>query len=195
MTKLNDSEIAGFASSAGVKGNNVAIATAIAIAESQGNPNAHNAIPPDNSYGLWQINMLGAMGPSRRRQFGISKNEDLYNPRTNAKAMYQLSNGGTNFNAWTTFTTKKYLLYMSRGNSAAGTPGGSSNPNPNANKGPVPGLAGLSDLGSKLTDSNTWWKLGMNTAGFLLILIGILILSGAGSLVTSKAQLAAKVLK
>jgi Lysozyme like domain len=40
---------------------------AIEQAESRGNPKAHNtnARTGDNSYGLWQINMLGRMGPAR----------------------------------------------------------------------------------------------------------------------------------
>ena len=51
------------------------VMAAIGLAESVGNPRAHNpnASTGDNSYGLMQINMLGAMGPERRAAFGIQK--------------------------------------------------------------------------------------------------------------------------
>jgi Lysozyme like domain len=54
------------------------IATAIALAESGGDPHAHNPKPPDNSFGLWQINMIGALGPDRRQKLGLSRNEELF---------------------------------------------------------------------------------------------------------------------
>lgn len=86
---------------------------AIAMAESNGNTNAHNATPPDDSYGLWQINMLGEMGPARRRQFGISKNTDLYNPFVNARAakMIQDSQG---LKAWSTYTSGAYEAFLGK---------------------------------------------------------------------------------
>ena len=58
---------------------------AIGLAESSGNPTAHNPVPPDDSYGLWQINMIGSLGPKRRAQYGLSSNADLYDPLTNAR--------------------------------------------------------------------------------------------------------------
>ena len=44
--------------------------------------------------------MLGGMGPSRRAQFGLSSNEQLFNPNVNARAAFKLSKGGTDFGAW-----------------------------------------------------------------------------------------------
>lgn len=84
---------------------------AIAMAESTGNTNAHNATPPDDSYGLWQINMLGDMGPARRKQFGISKNSDLFNPFVNARAAKMIQDG-QGLKAWSTYTTGAYKKYM-----------------------------------------------------------------------------------
>lgn len=89
---------------AGFKGNALKIAYAIAMAESGGNARAHNGRAPDNSYGLFQINMLGDMGPARRRQYGLSSNEDLYDPLTNARVAYKMSNGGKNWQPWATYT-------------------------------------------------------------------------------------------
>ena len=60
---------------------------AIGMHESSGNPNARNTTYPDNSYGLFQINMLDEpgykLGEERRKKYGIT-NEDLLDPQTNA---------------------------------------------------------------------------------------------------------------
>jgi len=87
---------------AGFKGEALKTAWAIAQRESSGRATAHNPnrATGDDSYGLFQINMLNKLGPSRRQQFGISKNEDLYDPLVNAKAAYQMSKGGKDFGAW-----------------------------------------------------------------------------------------------
>lgn len=87
------------------------LAAAIAMAESGGNPNAHNAKPPDDSYGLWQINMIGSLGPARRKTFGISSNTALYDPLTNAKAAVAVS-GNKSFAAWSTFGSGAYKRYL-----------------------------------------------------------------------------------
>ena len=83
------------------------IASRIALAESSGNSTAFNGVGPDESYGLMQINMLGAMGPERRAQFGIQTNEDLYDPLTNMKAaldVYKRQGWG----AWSVYTSGAY---------------------------------------------------------------------------------------
>ena len=60
---------------------------AIGMHESSGDPNARNTTWPDNSYGLFQINMLDEpgykLGEERRKKYGIT-NADLLNPKTNA---------------------------------------------------------------------------------------------------------------
>jgi len=87
---------------AGFKGDALKTAWGIGTRESGGNPKAYNPNrgTGDNSYGLFQINMLGDMGPSRRKAFGIQRNEDLFDPMVSAKAAYQMSKGGTDFGAW-----------------------------------------------------------------------------------------------
>lgn len=86
----------------GFQGKGLKTAYAIAMRESGGNPEAFNPdrTTGDQSYGLFQINMLGDMGPARRRQFGISGNEQLLDPLTNARAAYKMSRGGKDFGAW-----------------------------------------------------------------------------------------------
>ena len=71
---------------AGFSGDGLQMAYAIAMAESGGHSGSHNtnASTGDNSYGLFQINMLGSMGPERRQQYGLSSNDDLFDPLTNA---------------------------------------------------------------------------------------------------------------
>ncbi len=102
MATLTRAQIAGHAQAAGFTGNDVNIAVAVALAESGGDPRAHNPVPPDNSYGLWQINMLGSMGPERRKRFGLKSNEDLYDPATHARAAYGIWKAQGWSRGWTT---------------------------------------------------------------------------------------------
>lgn len=120
MPVISDAQIAAAAKAGGLT-RNVGIAVAIALAESGGNTNAYNARPPDNSYGLWQINMLGPMGPARRAQFGLSSNVELFDPVKNARAMVALSSNGFIWTSWSTYTRGTYRQYLARGNVAAGT--------------------------------------------------------------------------
>lgn len=111
---ISQSDLYSLALQAGLPADRARVAAAIAMAESGGDPNQHNnnAATGDNSYGLWQINMLGAMGPDRIRQFGITSNNDLFNPATNAHAMAILSKNGADFNDWSAFKSGSYLHFM-----------------------------------------------------------------------------------
>lgn len=95
---------------AGFKGTGLRRAFAVVMAESSGNPEAHNtdASTGDNSYGLFQINMIGNMGPDRRARFGLKSNEDLLDPDVNARVAYEMSNGGRSWSAWTTYGGDTY---------------------------------------------------------------------------------------
>jgi len=119
---MTNAEIQQLAASAGFP--NPALAAAIAMAESSGNPRAYNGRGGDDSYGLWQINMQGALGPARRSQFGLSSNEQLYDPATNARAAFAISGGGSNFSPWTTYTTGAYKKYLSAGGGAGSSSAG-----------------------------------------------------------------------
>jgi hypothetical protein len=99
------------------------ISVAIALAESGGNIYAHNATPPDDSYGLWQINMLGTLGPARRAKFGLSKNEDLYAPFTCATAAFTIFvESGKSWNAWSTYKNGAYKRFMDQARAAVANP-------------------------------------------------------------------------
>lgn len=92
-------------------------AAAVALAESSGDPTKHNTKPPDDSYGLWQINMAGTLGATRRKQFGITSDAQLLDPKTNAHAAWVVfKNAGYKFNPWTTFTSGAYKNKIDTGN-------------------------------------------------------------------------------
>ena len=136
MSKLSPERIARHAHEAGFRGQDLTIAVAVALAESGGDPRAHNATPPDNSYGLWQINMLGSMGPARRREFGLESNRELFDPAENARAANKISGDGRSWTPWTTYTSGAYKRHldearqgveaMKRGGSGGGSGGGGS---------------------------------------------------------------------
>lgn len=95
---------------AGFKGTGLRRAFAVAMAESSGRPEAVNNDPStgDLSYGMFQINMIGDMGPERRARFGLRSNEDLLDPDTNARVAYEMSNGGRSWSAWSTYEGDNY---------------------------------------------------------------------------------------
>ena len=99
---------------AGFTGRGLQIAYAVAMAESRGNAHAHNGNSGtgDNSYGLFQINMLGDMGPERRAEYGLSSNDSLYDALTNAKVAFKMSHGGTSWGPWSTYNSGAYKDYM-----------------------------------------------------------------------------------
>jgi hypothetical protein len=95
------------------------IATAIALAESGGDPRAHNdnQATGDDSFGLWQINMIGDIGKERRQALGI-RNEDLFKPPTNARAAHFIFTRET-FTAWTTFKNDLHKAHLGAARQAA----------------------------------------------------------------------------
>ena len=97
----------------GFEGEALRVAFGIVMKESTGRPYAHNqnSNTGDNSYGLFQINMIGSLGPARIEQFGLENNEDLFNPLTNAAIAYKMSDGGNNWSAWGG-VSEKVLRFM-----------------------------------------------------------------------------------
>lgn len=94
---LTDQQIYQTARNAGFPPETAAKMVAIALKESGGNPGAYNGVGEDRSYGLWQINMIDRegymLGAERRRQFGLTSNDQLLDPATNAKAAFSVWNG------------------------------------------------------------------------------------------------------
>lgn len=75
------------------------LAAAVAMAESGGDPNAYGDAQYGGSVGLWQINLRASP------QWTAAQ---LYDPTFNAKAAYQISQGGVSWTPWTTFRTGVY---------------------------------------------------------------------------------------
>jgi hypothetical protein len=72
---------------------------AISNRESRWIPSVRNVGPVDDSYGLFQINMKGSLGEARRKQFGISEDGELFDPKMNIKAA-RITYGGGNLSPW-----------------------------------------------------------------------------------------------
>lgn len=215
MAVLADDKIAGIALNAGFTGNALTIAVAVALGESGGNTQSHNtnAATGDNSYGLWQINMIGSMGPARRRQFGIAKNEDLFDPSTNAKAAHMLWKARGGFGDWSVYNHGTYLRFMPRATTAVRKNGGAAvvtgsvDPNdPNAvnlNRPDTPlpdgientiydlrdSLAGIKGVVDFITDSKNWIRVAMFAGGSLLVVIGGLMFIGQSKTARTAANL------
>lgn len=114
----------GFSHTKKVRGvSEVVMATAIALAESGGDTEAHNYNPAtgDDSWGLWQINMLGQMGVNRRKEFGIKNNSELTNPFKNGQAAYKIfqSQGWT---AWSVYSNGLYARHLGSATRGAANP-------------------------------------------------------------------------
>ena len=100
--ELSPTELVDLLHLVGFEGKSLKLAWAITMRESRGHPLSHNTskYSGDNSYGLFQINMLGSLGADRREKFGIKSNSELLDPVTNAKAAFYMSAHGTDWGSW-----------------------------------------------------------------------------------------------
>lgn len=107
-TKLSDKELVSLLKAVGFKGKALKEAWAIAKRESNGRPFAFNgnSNTGDSSYGIFQINMIGSLGPDRREMFGLHSNAQLFDPVLNAQVAYYMSNGGTDWKSWKGMTPR-----------------------------------------------------------------------------------------
>ncbi len=100
---------------AGLSGEKLRIAWAIGMGESGGNPRAYNgnSRTGDKSYGLFQINMIGSLGPARLKQYNLKSYEDLFDPETNIRVMIKMSNNCTNWQPWSVYKRGTYKKFLS----------------------------------------------------------------------------------
>ena len=110
--KLTDIELVKLLSAVGFKGENLIEAWAVAKTESNGRPLAHNgnADTGDNSWGMFQINMIGELGEERRKKFGLETNAELLDPVVNASIAHYMSRGGEDWSSWHGLTPKTKQL-------------------------------------------------------------------------------------
>ena len=101
-TKLTDKGLKELLYAVGFRGQGLKNAWAIAKRESNGQPIRFNGNVKtgDNSYGLFQINMIGELNAARKEKFGINYTSDLLNPVINAQIAYHMSKGGEDWSAW-----------------------------------------------------------------------------------------------
>jgi hypothetical protein len=103
---LTEHELVDLLAAVGFEGKALKTAWSVVMRESRGRPVAHNknANTGDNSYGLFQINMIGNLGTSRLAKFqdviGIAKYADLFDPVANAKAAYYMTAKGKDWSSW-----------------------------------------------------------------------------------------------
>jgi len=110
---LTDGELKELLHLVGFRGSNLKEAWAVAKKESNGQPIRFNGNTDtgDSSYGIFQINMIGMLGPDRRDKFDLVTNSDLLNPVINAQIAFHMSNGGQDWSAWKGMTprTKQWM--------------------------------------------------------------------------------------
>lgn len=99
---LTDYDLVQLLKAVGFKGKGLRTAWAVAKAESNGRPFAFNgnAKTGDSSYGVFQINMIGGLGPDRREKFDLGVNAELFSPVTNAEIVFHMTKGGEDWSAW-----------------------------------------------------------------------------------------------
>jgi hypothetical protein len=92
-------------------GERIAIAVAVAKAESGFRPDATNTVGNTRGIdrGLWQINSYWHPNVSK---------ECAFSPSCNARAMYNISKKGTTWRPWWTWVNGKHLPFMSQARAA-----------------------------------------------------------------------------
>lgn len=174
MAVLTVAEVAGYASAAGLSGEPLAIATAIAMAESGGDTDARGdtrlvTSTWGPSIGLWQIRSLN----SQKGTGGIRDEIANLDPSHNASAMMSVSNQGRNWHAWSVYTTGAYRTHLARARLAAHSP-------------TVPSAGGDNNNGNiDLFDGGTWARAGLFVFGGAIITFALYKAAGSPSIPNS----------
>jgi hypothetical protein len=103
-----------YARAQGLEGEPLIVAGAIAWAESGGHTRArgYNEWNDSQDLGVWQIQLPLHMGY-------FEAIEDAYDPAKNAHAMWEISDHGTKWTPWMTFTGGDYLAHMAAARAAS----------------------------------------------------------------------------
>lgn len=186
-TRLDARQIAVHAYGAKFRGDALATAVAVALAESGGDAGAVGDCglpkPGCNSIGLWQIN--ACPGRDEGNPYRGDK-AALLSPSHNAAAAYAISGGGKNWGPWTTYRLGLHLPHLIRARAAAdevtaagGAPAGMVpfDPSPvlpggEDGKGLLPDLGGLLDLDGGLLTRGL-----QIVGGAALVMLGLAVLS------------------
>lgn len=172
-------------------------AVAIILAESGGNPWAHNDCPAtrDDSYGLFQINMYGDLKAERAKLYNLDSTWNLFEPKKNAEVAYDLfKRRGNTFGDWSTYNSGSYLKYVARASKAVQAP----SPDLPTLEGflernaPDP-VKGVADALAFVTDSENWKRLGLFVAGGIAIIVGVMLWAKESPTVRSAVSTATSV--
>jgi hypothetical protein len=193
MAKLTAQQIAGAAKAAGFPANELATATAVALAESGGETTATNRNTNGSvDYGLWQINTVHG---------SLLSQGDKFNPDDNAKMAYTVwSRAGNKWSPWSAYNNQRYRTFLPQASLAAAaptaTPASAAIPNPTPGGAAMAAAGGTADiisLISGLTSGGLWTRLGAFLLGGILVLFSLWKLTGAGDIIVQTGKLAAKV--
>jgi hypothetical protein len=115
-TSLTDSQLVELLKAVGFEGRGLRTAWAVAKAESNGRPFAFNGNVKtgDSSYGIFQINMIGDLGPDRKDKFNLDLNAELFSPVKNAQVVLHMTKGGTNWNSWSSYKKGAHYKWLNR---------------------------------------------------------------------------------
>lgn len=99
---LTGKELKELLKAVGFEGKALRTAWAVAMKESNGRPKAHNDNlgTGDDSYGIFQINMLGSLGDARREKFNLKSNKELFDPVINAQIAFYMTRKGEDWSSW-----------------------------------------------------------------------------------------------
>ena len=113
---LSDGQLVELLKAVGFEGRALRSACAVAKAESNGRPLAFNGNlkTGDSSYGMFQINMIGELGPDRRDKFDLRSNAELFNPVTNAQVALHMTKSGTDWSSWSSLNGKRYQEWYNK---------------------------------------------------------------------------------
>jgi hypothetical protein len=198
--RLNAQQIAGYASAAGFPPDQIATATAVALAESGGETTATNRNSNGSTdYGLWQINTVHGQ---------LLNQGDKFNPLDNAKmALTVYARAGNKWTPWTVYKSGAYRAQLPAAQLAARQPTAPAEqlntPTTPAESTTVPASSPLDILGpigtalgsivgvlDRLTSGSLWLRIGAFILGSCLIGFSLLRLSGADQVVGKAAKLA-----
>jgi hypothetical protein len=192
MAKLTAQQIAGAAKAAGFPDNELATATAVALAESGGETTATNRNTNGSvDYGLWQINTIHG---------SLLSQGDKFNAADNAKMAYTVwSRAGNKWTPWSAYKNQRYRTFLPQAALAAAAPTAAPAATPTSATiptNPVAAAGSTADilsLISGLTSGGLWTRIGAFILGGTLLLFSLWKLTGAGDIIVQTGKLAAKV--
>jgi hypothetical protein len=114
--KLTNEQLVELLEVVGFKDKALRSACAIAMAETNGRPLAFNGDTKtgDSSYGVFQINMIGKLGPDRREKFELDSNSELFNPVKNAEIAHHMTKGGKDWSSWSSLNGTRYKEWYNK---------------------------------------------------------------------------------